>query len=356
MDGVDVALLETDGETIRAFGPALSLPYSDADREVLREALALARSMSDCGARPGMVGKADSIITTRHAEAIEILRAEHGLRHKDIDLIGFHGQTILHKPESGLTIQIGNAALLASRLGRPVVHDFRAADVAAGGQGAPLAPVFHRALAQRAGRPTPIAFLNLGGVANVTHIAGDGELIAFDTGPASALIDDWVQERTGAPYDEDGRLALAGQVDAARLTRLLADPYFALPAPKSIDRDHFATLAGEVLDGLGLEDGAATLSAFTVESIVQAMTHLPSVPLSWIASGGGVHNQSIMEGLRRRLEAEVFAAHDLGFEADFIEAQAFGFMAVRSLRGLPITYPGTTGVAEPLTGGMLARA
>jgi anhydro-N-acetylmuramic acid kinase len=261
----------------------------------------------------------------------------------------------LHRPEHGLTIQIGDGDSLARMLGIPVVYDFRAADVAAGGQGAPLAPIFHRALVRQSGRAEPIAVLNLGGVANVTFIDGD-VLIACDTGPGNALLDDFLRLQTGSLLDTDGRRAAAGRVDEAIIARLLSHPFFALPPPKSLDRNDFRGWAGDVLDGIGVENGAATLTALTAAAVARIVTHLPRPPKTWIVAGGGARNPTLMRMLAERLApARLESAHAVGWSVDSLEAQAFAYLAVRSLRGLPISFPGTTGAPGPLTGGVLAR-
>lgn len=355
MDGVDVALVETDGNSISRFGGTLSVPYSDCERTLLRQALEDARSITDRGARPGKVGKAEKMVTDRHAEAIEVLCAQQGISLSAIDIVGFHGQTVLHRPEARLTVQIGNGWQLAARLGRPVIWDFRAADVAAGGQGAPLVPIFHAALADMVRMSKPMAFLNLGGVANVTYIGADGALLAFDTGPANALLDDWALSHTGLPVDIDGRLAASGQVDRNRLAHLMEDSFFDAKPPKSLDRAHFAARSAKILDGLAAEEGAATLAAFTVENVAAALRFLPQAPVAWIVAGGGVNNPAIMDGLAARLGVPVRSAEDYGFSSQYMEAQAFAYLAVRSLHRLAITFPGTTGAPIPLNGGTLVR-
>jgi anhydro-N-acetylmuramic acid kinase len=264
-----------------------------------------------------------------------------------------HGQTILHRPERRFTRQLGRGARLAAALGIQVVSRFRHADVAAGGQGAPLAPLYHKALALGlpAGSTGALGVLNLGGVANVTWIDGDG-IAAFDTGPASAMIDDWVRRHTGAPYDEGGRIAASGTIDRERLARLLTNPYFDRPPPKSLDRNDFPL---DAVEGLSLEDGAATLAAFTIESVAAARLHLATTPRRWLVTGGGRHNGTLMAGLRAALGVPVDPVEAAGWDGDSLEAQAFGFLAVRSLRGLPLSVPTTTGVPEPMTGGVLDR-
>jgi len=352
MDGVDAALIETDGEGLVDTGPGITLAYPPDLVTLIREAAVTARTITDRLARPEPLATAERRLTELHAETVHRLLSIADVKPREVDLIGFHGQTVLHRPEAGLTIQLGDGPLLASMTGIDTVADFRAADVAAGGQGAPLAPAFHRALAGRVG-DRPVVFLNIGGVANLTFIGADGTLSAFDTGPGNALIDDWVRARTGASCDVDGELAARGSVDHTVLTALLDDDYFGMPPPKSLDRDHFA---GAALDGLSLEDGAATLTAFTAAGVARAIAHLPAAPRLWIACGGGRHNTALMAALRRYLPGRVVAAEDAGVEGDYVEAHAFGYLAVRSLKRLPLSWPSTTGVPSPLTGGVLCCA
>jgi anhydro-N-acetylmuramic acid kinase len=340
LDGVDAAWLETDGERIGGFGPTLTLPYDDRLRADLRRVLDHAADLDPDDRR---LKSAAARLTEYHVRAVAAIG-------RPADLIGFHGQTILHQPERRRTWQIGDAAELAWRTGTPVAHDFRAADVAAGGQGAPLAPVYHAALARDAEKP--LAVLNIGGVANVTWIGPDGELIAFDTGPGNGPLDDWMARRTGAAFDRDGALAGSGRVDDAVLARLLAHPYFALPPPKSLDRlDFAAVVGGSGLAALSPADGAATLVAFTAAAVADAT--LPAPPRRWLVTGGGRHNPAIMAALRERLGKPVDPVEALGWNGDALEAQCFGFLAARSRAGLPISFPGTTGVPSPMTGGTM---
>lgn len=350
LDGVDVAVLTTDGERIGELGAARTYPYGDEDRRILRRATAEAMTLKDRRDRSGTLGEAEALTTLRHAEAVEAFFAGTGLAAPDIDIVGFHGQTVFHDPKRALTVQIGDGQGLADRLGIPVAWDFRAADMEAGGQGAPLAPVFHRALAESAGLDRPVAFLNLGGVANVTYIGSD-ELIAFDTGPGNGLLDDWMLARRGEPFDRDGRLAAAGMADEDLVAELLAHPYFALPPPKSLDRNTFPVTR---LAALSDADGAATLLKFTVLSIVRSAALLPTSPRAWYASGGGAHNVEMMRQIGDALGAPVLPLKALGFDGDATEAQAFALLAVRTAKGLPVSYPGTTGVRRPLPGGVLS--
>jgi anhydro-N-acetylmuramic acid kinase len=354
-DGVDVALIDTDGETIAQFGPTACRPYTRGERTLLRRATAAAASLTDRAARPGILAEAEELVNAAHAEAVETFLAANAIKPADAAVVGFHGQTLLHRPERGLTVQIGDGSALAARLGIPVVYDFRAADVAAGGQGAPLAPLFHRALARRLGRDMPVAVLNIGGVANVTYIDGD-DVIACDTGPGNALLDDFLRLRTGQPLDTDGRTAAAGVVDEVAINRLLGHPFFALPTPKSLDRNDFRTWVGRALDDSSIADGAATLTALTAASVARIVALLPRAPKTWIVAGGGARNPTLMHMLSERLApARIESAHEVGWSIDSLEAQAFAYLAVRSMRGLPISLPATTGAPRPLTGGVLAR-
>jgi anhydro-N-acetylmuramic acid kinase len=342
LDGVDAAWLETDGVSVAAFGPTTTISYDAALRRDLRSILDRATTLSEHDA-----GLAEVVarLTDYHVSAVAALG-------RSADLIGFHGQTILHQPDRQRTWQIGDADRLARRLGIPVAHAFRLDDVAAGGQGAPLAPVFHQALARDL--PKPLAVLNIGGVANVTWIGADDDLLAFDTGPGNALLDDWALRHTGRPFDELGRLACNGQVQHSIVARLLTLPYFERTPPKSLDRLDFAGAVKEFgLETLSPEDGAATLAWFSIEAIATAK--LPSPPTRWIVGGGGRHNPFLMSGLRQRLGVEVVSADDLGWDGNALEAQCFGYLAARVEAGLPLSFPGTTGVKQPLTGGRIAK-
>jgi anhydro-N-acetylmuramic acid kinase len=354
MDGVDVALVDTDGEGEVRLGPFLCRPYSDADRVLLRRALQDARQLTDRTARPGSLAEAERMVTKRHVAAVESFSTEHNIDRATINVVGFHGQTVLHRPESRLTVQIGDGHELARRLGISVAFDFRAPDVAAGGHGAPLVPVFHRALAEAAGLELPAVILNLGGVANLTYLSARGaDPLASDTGPGNALLDDLMLKRTGATMDRDGRTAALGKVDEAALRRLLAHPYFEQPPPKSLDRNAFS---GESVEELPLADAAATLVAFTAETIAHALRQVPGRPKRLIAAGGGTKNPVVMAEIARRTGLAIEPAESLGWSADAMEAQAFAYLAVRSRAGLPLTFPTTTGVPRPMTGGRFAEA
>lgn len=354
LDGVDVALIETDGERIAAFGPTGYRPYSDAERDLLRQALAAGAALSDRWARPGVLRDADAFVTAVHAEAVETFLADNGIGRAGIDIVGFHGQTVLHQPKARLTVQIGDGVALARRLKLPVAYDFRAADVAGGGQGAPLVPVFHQALARDLDHPHPIAVLNVGGVANVTWVDG-GDPVACDTGPGNALIDDFMRARTGLPLDRDGDQAARGHVDEAFIERVLTHPFFDQHCPKSLDRNAFA-FANIGLPDFSVADGAATLSALTAATVRRIVPHLPTPPRAWIVAGGGARNPTLMRMLAERLApATVKTADAVGWSSQSIEAQAFAYLAVRTLNDMPITFPATTGIAQPMAGGVVAR-
>jgi anhydro-N-acetylmuramic acid kinase len=339
LDGVDAALLWTDGEKAGRSGEAITVPYPESLREALRAALGGSEPMAEL----------ERAMTLFNAEVAERLLRLAG--RPEVSVVGFHGHTLLHRPEVRRTWQIGDGALLARILDLPVVNDFRSNDVAAGGQGAPLLPAFHAALAAEGERP--LAVLNIGGVANVTWIGEEGGLLAFDTGPGNALLDDWVLRWTGAAYDAGGRLAASGQVDFAAVERFLAHPFFARRPPKSLDRDEFRAFAEELLRGKSLADGAATLAEFTVAAVERAASWCPQAPKAWLVCGGGRHNQALMARLGERLGVTVAPVETRGWNGDALEAQGFAYLAVRSQLGLPLSWPGTTGVREAMTGGRL---
>jgi anhydro-N-acetylmuramic acid kinase len=346
LDGVDAAWVETDGETIGRYGPTITLPYEPALRRDLRALLDRAPELSPDD--PFLASCVDRL-TARHVEAVKAIAWQ-------ADLVGFHGQTILHRPARpgsnapGFTWQVGDAARLARETGLSVAHDFRSDDVAAGGQGAPLVPIVHAVMARDL--PKPLAVLNLGGVANVTWIGADGELVAFDTGPANGPLDDWARRSTGEAYDRDGRLALAGHPDGGVLAHLIAHPYLAAPPPKSLDRLDFDRALKEAgAAGLSPADGAATLVAFCAVCVAAAARHFPAPPVQWLVAGGGRRNPAIMRALASALTEPVRPVEVAGWNGDALEAQAFGVLAARVWRGLPLTFPGTTGAPGPLRGG-----
>jgi len=348
LDGVDVAMVETDGEAIERFGPALLMPFAHDERDIVLRATNDALAWNGYGAEPDSFAKAGAVIDAAHRRAGLALIDAAG---QNPELVGFLGQTVLHRPERRLSVQLGNPQALADALDVPVVGQMRQDDLRAGGQGAPLVPAYHAALVAWLGLAAPVAFLNLGGVANLTWIGTGGELVAFDTGPANGLIDLVVQQRGAGRYDEGGRFAAAGKVDQRVLAHLLRHDYFCRHGAKSLDRHDFSL---DWAASYSLEDAVATLTAFTVESVALAARSLPHPPHMWVVCGGGCHNPVLMGALRERI-GDCRKAEDLGLRGDFVEAEAIAFLAARSLRGLPLTYPGSTGVPAPLTGGTLWR-
>src|SRR5580658_8356511 len=254
LDGVDVALIETDGQRVKSFGPSGYRPYTDTERGLLRQALTEAIHLPQRDARPGILREAERAVTIAHAEAVAAFTAQNHISREDIDIVGFHGQTVLHRPAQKMTVQIGDAAALARAIHIPVMHDFRAADVAAGGQGAPFVPVYHRALAQSLAREGPLVVVNIGGVSNITYVDGSDTLIACDTGPGNALLDDHMFRAFNQPFDCEGRIAGQGSVDVGWIRRALEMPFFRRPPPKSLDRNDFAALK---LGDISPADGAA---------------------------------------------------------------------------------------------------
>ena len=344
LDGVDAAVLETDGERITGFGPTAYRAYGEDERSVMRAHLG----------RWPQDGVADAARLVEDAH-IAVMRDFEG-----VDVAGFHGQTLAHDPGGRGTHQCGDGARVADALGVPVVWDFRSADVARGGQGAPLAPFYHFALAKWLGADAPVAFLNLGGVGNVTWVDPRfdrpdevGALLAFDTGPANAPINDVMLARLGQPYDEGGHVAAKGQADDEILAQLAAHPYFALIPPKSLDRDDFAMLVDAVAC-LDAPDAIATLTCAAVQSVRHAMVHCPAPVATIYVAGGGRKNAALMKGLSDALDCSVLSVDDVGLDGDMLEAQAFAYLAVRAAKGLPISAPGTTGVVEPLRGGRVS--
>lgn len=356
LDGnIDVALLRSDGERVDAFGAFRLAPYPPDLCDRLGETLAAARAWGFDGPEPAIFAEAEERLTRAQSAAVADLVAAEGLSPADIGIVGFHGQTVLHRaPLNGVpgrTRQLGDGALMARLLGVPVAYDFRSADVAAGGQGAPLSAVYHAALLDGLGAGPETAVLNLGGVANITWSDRAGQMIAFDTGPANAPINDLVRAAGRGDMDRDGALALSGRVDEARLAQMLRHPYLARPYPKSLDRFDFpSTMA----DGFGAEDGAALLTAFTAGAVGCALDLLPQRPRRLIVCGGGRHNPAIMAALGPRAGVEALPAEAVGWRGDAIEAECFAYLAVRVRRGLPISFPTTTGVPAPMAGGRIA--
>jgi len=337
MDGIDAALMRTDGNHLVETHAFLTRPYPEDVRTALRTAIR----------QEGYSQSLEATLTEAHALAVQALLTAVSATNT-VDLIGFHGHTLLHDPSHGKTIQLGDGQLLADICGIPVINDFRAADVAAGGQGAPFVPLYHRAIAVPMRKP--VAFLNLGGIANVTWLGANGAVLAFDTGPANALLDDWMLAWTGSPIDLNGETSARGQIDWDAVETMLQHPYFGDPPPKSLDRLSYTL---KDVGHLGLEDGAATLTAFTVEAIRASLTFLPAPPIRWLVTGGGRKNRTMMRWLSTRLSAIVEPVERWGFDGDALEAQAFAYLAVRSRKGLPLSLPSTTGVPTATCGGCL---
>ena len=350
LDGIDMAVLETDGAAHIKLQRDGFVPYSNATRVLLRQLLGVTAAWPTEKMRkradwPDVLLEAEHAVTQAHSEAVQAFLGD-----GEVMLVGFHGQTISHRPNEGFTLQIGDGQALADELHTDVVGQFRLADMVAGGQGAPLAALFHAA---RAGEERPLGVLNLGGIGNLTWLGADDAILAFDTGPANALLDDWVKQKTGALYDKDGSLAKYGTVDEAALATLMAHPYFDAKPPKSLDRLSFESAA---VRSLSDADGAATLTAFTAEAVARGLAHCPEPPSKVIMCGGGRHNKWLLEMLQARAQIEFIDCDVLGWHGDSLEAQAFAWLAMRSVRKLPLSRPETTGVREPVSGGVLFRA
>ncbi len=345
LDGVDAAMILTDGDQIFEFGDADYRAYSDAERHVLKDAL---------GKWPEDDTQAAlDVIQTAHTE---VLAGFDGAQ-----IVGFHGQTLAHDPRGRGTHQIGDGAALAEALGVTTVWDFRSTDVELGGEGAPLAPYFHFACAKWIKATAPVAFLNLGGVGNLTWVDpslpkpdAEGACLAFDTGPANAPINDLMMERRGLPYDKNGALASKGKVVDGALELFLEEPYFRRMPPKSLDRDDFGLMLDLVRE-LDDADAAATMTAMSAAAVMQAMEHCPTLPERLLVTGGGRHNPVMMAMLQAGLDCDVLPVEDVGLNGDMLEAQAFGYLAVRVLRGLPTSGPSTTGVRAAVGGGKISR-
>lgn len=340
-DGVDAALLYTDGREILETGATHSIIYSNELRSGI---LGLMQGQGD-------LKGIQRALTLVHMDAVSALRER---TKEPISLIGFHGQTIKHAPERGFTQQIGDGQFMAKMLGISVVVQFRTRDVREGGQGAPLVPLYHAALATQ--MPKPLMVVNIGGVSNITWLGPKGEIIACDSGPGNALMDDWFFQHTGARYDEHGRVASRGKIDEARVKKFLSDPYFKQPMPKSLDRNHFSL---QMVAGMSVEDGTATLAAMTARAIIKACEQVPQMPTGLVITGGGRHNLTLMQLLRSygalesgKPEFTVQPVEALGWDGDMLEAQAFAYLAARSVQGLALSLPTTTGVNRPVTGGV----
>jgi anhydro-N-acetylmuramic acid kinase len=341
MDGIDVAYIETDGENHIKCGAHATFPYGDAFRNQLRKCLKPSPSTAD------LIEQVERELTKWHIKAVKQFCSNNEIKLKDIDLIGFHGHTIQHLPDEGRTWQIGDGQYMADQLGVTVINNFRENDMKQGGQGAPLVPVFHKALVKNRELPEPVAIVNIGGVGNITYIKGD-DVVAFDTGPGNAMIDDWVSTKGDVPFDDGGKIALSGKADKDKVEAFLALPYFSRKAPKSLDRNDFSSFE---MGNLYLEDGATTWSEITVQSILAAQMHLPETPVGWLITGGGRHNRYIMQRLQQSVKGYVCPVDQFDWNGDAMEAQAFGYLAARSRLRLPLSFPTTTGVHEAVTGG-----
>ncbi|MCY6380628.1 anhydro-N-acetylmuramic acid kinase [Hoeflea prorocentri] len=356
MDGIDVALVRSDGEQVVERGAFLTIPYRPDFRRRLADALEAAKSIRERDERPDDLGNLERELTHLHVDAVETYLSRFGLTPDQVDLVGFHGQTVLHRPERGLTVQIGDGSLLAERIGIPVVYDMRANDMKAGGEGAPLAPAYHGALAKGLTCDWPVAFVNIGGISNITSVDADGQLTAFDTGPGNSLIDQWVEMKAGIPFDQGGAIASEGQV-----LRRLIDPYLEAAffdvssKRRSLDRNDFLPPDP---DEAGLEDGSRSLARLTAEALLKSAQKLPEIPKTWIICGGGRSNRIIMDDLQDLVtpsSGSVLPAEDLDLDGDGMEAEAWAFLAIRSHLGLALSWPGTTGCRQPVTGGKIAK-
>jgi anhydro-N-acetylmuramic acid kinase len=359
MDGIDVAALVTDGVTVSATGPSLFVPYEASFRKRIETALETAKSIVNREERPGDVSGLEREITLRHAHAVRDFLAAAPAAWRRIDVIGLHGQTVLHRPHLGVTVQLGDGALLADETGIAVVHDMRANDMKFGGQGAPLVPAYHAALAhslpEEFAGDFPVVFVNVGGISNITYVPASGDPVAFDTGPGNTLIDQWVLREGGVPFDAGGAIASEGGIERAVVEHYLDNNFFEKSGPKSLDRNDFTL---DLARGLELADGARTLAAVSAEAILKSADHLPDRPRLWIVCGGGRKNPHIVGDLRAGAEkknAKVIVAEEASLDGDATEAEAWAYLAVRSMRKLPLTFPTTTGCREPVTGGVLNK-
>lgn len=357
MDGIDIALIETDGVNKVQRGPSGFVAYETAFRRQIEAGLEDAKAIRVRSERPGNLAAIEQELSRRHGAAVLGFLSDYKISPDSIDIIGFHGQTVLHRPQEHLTVQLGDGKLLAELTGIPVVYDMRANDMVHGGQGAPLVPAYHQALATRVpmelGKGKPVVFVNIGGISNVTIISGQTDPIAFDTGPGNTLIDQWVSDRAGIAYDAGGTIASEGQVIVSTVARYLAKPFFDLQPPKSLDRNDFTL---EDLGNPELADGARTLAKVTADAILKASAYAPDKPSLWVICGGGRKNATIMADLAEgagKADAAVIAAEELGLNGDLMEAEAWAYLAVRALDGLPLTYPTTTGCDVAVTGGVV---
>ncbi len=358
LDGnIDVALIKTDGESIYEFGPWALVPYPESTVQLIKQAVVIAKAWNfKRGKEPEIFTKAEVAITRGQSAAVEQVVKSAGLTLSEIGAIGFHGQTILHRPPDtkrrGKSRQLGDGQLMAELLKTTVVFDFRTNDLEAGGQGAPISPIYHVALLKNLNLDSSAAVLNLGGVANLTYWDSKNEIIALDTGSANAPINDWISQHTDKKMDENGIIAQSGKVDEALLATLIADPYFQQKYPKSLDRNNFTAA---LVNGLSLEDGAATLTAFCATALNSALEQLPVRPKKIILCGGGRKNKTLVKEIQQRAHIEPIMSEDCGWRGDALEAECFAYLAIRSLQGLPFSFPSTTGVPHAMSGGKIAR-
>ena len=359
MDGIDLAMLRTDGEDIVERGLSYFVPYDAAFRRRLEAGLEDAKAIIRREDRPGDLAELEREITIRHVDAVSRFLQEIEPEWGQPEVIGFHGQTVLHRPAQGLTVQLGDGPLLAKSTGLPVVYDMRANDMTHGGQGAPLVPAYHAALARSLkgehADKRPVCFVNIGGISNITYVPVKGDPVAFDSGPGNALIDQWVAREGGVPFDADGAIGSEGGVVNSVVEAYLDNAFFLRGGPKSLDRNDFTV---DLAEGLELADGARTLAALSARAILKSAEHVPEHPKLWILCGGGRKNAHVVADLRdgaREMGSEVVLAEDVGLNGDSLEAEAWAYLAVRSLRLLPLTFPSTTGCRQPVTGGILAQ-
>jgi len=354
MDGIDVALLRTDGNGKVERGAFLGVSYEPPFRERLKQALEDAKAIRQRNERPGCLADVEDELTRLHADAVGTFLRRNGLAASEIGAIGFHGQTVLHRPDQGLTVQIGDGQLLANLTEIPIVYDMRANDMVHGGQGAPLVPAYHAALAETLETPErPVCFVNIGGISNLTFIGQDGSISAFDSGPGNALIDQWVEAHAGVPFDQGGMIASEGQVLSALAETYLSNPFFTAAQRRSLDRNDFLPPQSDMAE---LADGARTLAYVAAASIIRSSGHLPQKPALYVICGGGRLNKVLMDDLIRlahEQEARVVSAEEVALDGDAMEAEAWAYLAIRSMKGLPLTFPGTTGVRQPVSGGLI---
>jgi anhydro-N-acetylmuramic acid kinase len=358
MDGIDLAMLRTDGENVVERGPCFFVPYEADFRRRLEASLDVAKTIVGRQDRPGGLAGLEREITIRHADAVASFLGGAGRDWGRPEVIGFHGQTVLHRPQAALTVQLGDGTLLAKSSGLPVVHDMRANDMTYGGQGAPLVPAYHAALARSLqgehADKRPVCFVNIGGISNITYVPAEGDPVAFDSGPGNALIDQWVAHEGGVPFDADGVIASEGGVVEKVVEAYMESSFFLRGGPKSLDRNDFTL---DLANGLELADGARTLAAVSARAILKSAEHLLELPKLWVLCGGGRKNPHIVGDLRNGAQekgGEVVLAEDAGLNGDSMEAEAWAYLAVRSLHGLPLTFPSTTGCREAVTGGVIA--